>query len=141
MKRILSSTNVYFARSLYAIEQLLGFYLFFGGISTATSPTIAGTNAVAAVLGSHWSLITLGLTFMIMGLLLILSRILDNDHLHGWTLMAIYAMMVFTVLIEIFLGTNFADSLSLTVISGFLYLRAKKMEPWRRKHHKHRRKL
>jgi hypothetical protein len=105
-----------------------GVYLL-GGLQTLLQKGDGSGNAWQHVLGSRGSLIIFGLIYLAVGFGLAASKIAAWDRLHCKMLMVIYMVSMFSFLIEIEVFrngfTNWVDTLTLTLVTGGIYLRAK----------------
>jgi len=111
------------------IEYIISGIFILGGVQTGISDAVAGQTVLAAVLGSQLSFIIFGVLFVTLGSLLVYAKVNEKNKLHGWALMGVYCMSTFAFILEMLIfGWGFSayvDSLTLTILSGFIYLRHK----------------
>jgi hypothetical protein len=128
-----SLNNEYLDRAILAVENFMSLYLVIGGLQTAFSKGIVSSTSLGAILGSHISLMLFGLALFATGCMLLYASIAVKYELHAKVLMFSFFLLTFTFFAELTLHTGGIDSGAFAVVSALIYLRCKRLSPWKKK--------
>lgn len=111
----------------------MSLYLVIGGLQTAFSGGIASQTSLGILLGSHVSLLLFGLALFSTGCMLLYASIAMKHDLHAKVLMFCFFLLTFTFFAELTLHTGGIDSGAFAIVSALIYLRCKRLSPWKKK--------
>lgn len=112
------------------LKVLLALLMILGGVDTLMSPL---EPIGSAIVNNRVTLVLFGLFYIISGIALLLGKIVRNRRLVGRSLMAIYLVTLFTVLLEWTVTAAFlsvVDNLVVVVWAAGLWLWWKHKTEW-----------
>lgn len=112
------------------LEYIVGGFMILGGFATGLGEPLASSGTFSAIFGGQIALIVYGVIFVLVGAVLIYSKIACRRKVHGLALLSIYLICLFVFLLEwalVGFTLHLLDQVIVGLLAAVFWLRWKLM--------------